>query len=67
MRAVQHQYSNFMSHQGPFYSMPKDGYKVVTLSDRVWNRLNLLAMAAGYRGHGAVQKYLKRVVCGLRD
>lgn len=47
--------------------MPKPGYKVVTLSDQVWNRLSLLAMAAGYTGYGSVQKYLKRVVCGLRD
>ena len=46
--------------------MPKDGFKVLTVSDRVWNRLSLLALAAGYTGHGAVQKYLKRVVCGFR-
>lgn len=47
--------------------LPKEGYKVVTLSDQVWNRLSLLAMAAGYTGYGSVQKYLKRVVCGLMD
>ncbi|NQT07557.1 hypothetical protein HQ586_00620 [Candidatus Bathyarchaeota archaeon] len=47
--------------------MPKKGFQVVTLSDRVMNRLSLLAMSAGYTGYGAVQKYLKRVVCGLRD
>jgi len=47
--------------------MPKPGYKVLTLSDQVWNRLNLLAMSAGYTGHGAVQRYLKRSVCGLRE
>ena len=47
--------------------MPKKGYKVLTVSERVWNRLSLLAMAAGYRGYGAVQKYLSRTVCGFRD
>ncbi len=47
--------------------LPKPGYQVVTLSDRVMNRLSLLAMAAGYTGYGSVQKYLKRVVCGLMD
>lgn len=46
--------------------MPKKGFKVITVSDRVWNRLNLLAVSAGYTGHGAVQKYLKRVTCGFR-
>ena len=46
--------------------MPKDGFKVFTISDRVWNRLSLLALAAGYTGHGAVQKYLERIICGFR-
>jgi len=46
--------------------MPKKGYKVVTVSDRVWNRLSLLALTAGYTGHGAVQRFLARNVCGFR-
>lgn len=47
--------------------MPKEGFKVITVSEKVYNRLSLLAIAAGYRGHGAVQKYLERNVCGFRD
>ena len=46
--------------------MPKEGFKVITVSERVWSRLNLLALAAGYTGHGAVQKFLERNVCGFR-
>ena len=46
--------------------MPKKGFKVITISEEVWRRLSLLALAAGYRGHGAIPKYLKYNVCGLR-
>ena len=46
--------------------MPKKGFRVITVSEKVYNRLSLLALAAGYTGHGAVQKFLEKNVCGFR-
>ena len=46
--------------------VPKKGFKVITVSEKVYNRLNLIALSAGYRGYGAVQRFLKRNVCGFR-
>lgn len=46
--------------------MPKYGFKVITVSQRVYDQLELLAAASGYTGHGAIPKFLEKQVCGFR-